>query len=134
VDLKLGPHSGGCGACSGVVTVDANNATQPPVIRYNNEYYLIQHFASLLPSEQSRSVVTNITGSATGKLNQTLALGFTVRNSGRVLQLVNSDFVPQEIVVKDETLQQCFATTLPSQSLTSFTWDAQNKTEEIASA
>ena len=33
VDLKLGPHSGGCATCSGIVTVDATNNSIPYTVK-----------------------------------------------------------------------------------------------------
>jgi glucosylceramidase len=119
VDEKLGPHSGGCATCSGVVTVDAGNMSRPYVVRYNSEYYTIGHFSSLIVP-MSRRVVSGVKGGSGVQV-----LGAVTPTGHVVVQLMNEGTSGVEVVLQDVVRGECFVTTLPPQSLTSYRWNGQ---------
>ena len=118
VDLNLGPHSGGCAVCSGVVTVDATDSSVPYTVRYNSEYYEIGHFSALMPPMSTRITSTL---SAAGR-NNMQALAATTPDKSTVVQITNEGTSAQAVFVVDKVAGTCFTTTLAAQSLTSFKW------------
>jgi len=123
VDLNLGPHSGGCGTCSGVVTVDAGDSTKPYTVRYNSETYSIAHFSALIPPASVR-----VQSTSSGSVNH---LAFITPTGQRVVQLLNTRKATVSVLVKDTAAAICFNTVLPAQSLTSFTYMGQIDNRQI---
>ena len=114
VDRTGGPHSGGCGDCSGVVVVDAADTTKPYFVKRNSEFYSLAHFSSLIP--QNSNVVTN-------KAQSINALTFTTPDHRRVIQLLNSGTSTVQVVVNDQDIKgACFSVNVAAQSQWSLTY------------
>ena len=118
VDLSLGPHSGGCGTCSGVVTVDAGNTSRPYLVKYNSEYYSLAHFSALLPPMSTR-VASAVT--AAGRTAMQVVTAVTPDGS-TVVQVGYQGAADTPLFVVDEVAGLCFQTSLAAGSLTSFKW------------
>jgi len=116
VDLNLGPHSGGCGTCSGVVTVDAGDLSKPYTVRYNSETYSIAHFSALIPPN-ANNVLTD-----TDNDDGVLHLGFVNPDGSRVVQLLNTNRATQQVMVYEKEINSCFTMVLAAQSLYSFVY------------
>lgn len=125
VDLNLGPHSGGCGTCSGVVTVDAADTSKPYTVRYNSETYSIAHFSVLIPPDSIK--VETVSSSATMSVSH---LGFTTPQGNRVVQILNENTQSVQVVINDDQLNQCITAEVAAQSLYSFVYPTGSNEEE----
>ena len=126
VNASFGPHSGGCGTCSGVVTVDVPSSGAYTVKR-NNEYYTLGHFASFIPPG-SVKLATSQTGAGSW-----LGMAVQTASSGRVVQLLNNDDSAVQLVVLDQSSGGCFTTTVEAQSLSTYVWSNAASTTVSAS-
>ena len=118
VDLSLGPHSGGCATCSGVVTVDVPSDGSAYTVRRNNEYYTLGHFASFIPPGSVKLATTQQGGSDWS------GIAVQTTDSGRVVQLLNNNDDEGQVVVLDEQSGGCFVATVAGKSLSTFVWSS----------
>lgn len=110
LDEKHGPHSGGCGNCSGLVTIDAKTGA----VSRTDEYYAFAHFSRfVLPGAQR--VWSNATG---GGLDN---VAFRNAHDGTlVLVAVNSSQWARAISVVQDAM--AFHYTMPAESVATFVW------------
>ncbi len=112
LDDNFGPHLGGCGTCTGVVTVNSDGS-----IYRNAEYYTLGHLARFVRPGAVR--IASTTGGDTGV--QTVAF----RNPDRSVALIawNADqTAAQTLSVHDDGA--AFAYQLPAGAVATFTWTA----------
>ena len=119
LDLNDGPQTGGgCIDCASVVTVDAGNATQPYVVQYSSEFYMIGHFSSFIPPN-SRLLQTNT--SAVANASGLLALAAITPDQTVVVQLLNTAATsPITVLVRDQQAQKCMVVAVLPESLSTF--------------
>lgn len=111
LDEQHGPHSGGCGLCKGIVTIDSHTGE----VTRNDEYYAFAHFSRfVLPG------AVRVGSSETDtKLNN---VAFQNPSDGSlVLVVVNSHIDARTISVKEG--QTGFQYTMPPQSVATFVWN-----------
>jgi glucosylceramidase len=112
LDEQHGPHSGGCDACKGVVTIDSRTGA----VSRNDEYYAIAHFSRFVLPGAVR-VVSNPT-------DKSLLDNVAFQNASYgsvVLVMVNSNTAPRRVVVKQDEAR--FQYTLPPESVATFVWE-----------
>jgi len=114
LDTDHGPHSGGCGTCRGLVTIDLH--ASPPGISYTGDFYALAQASKFVKPGATRI------GSTT--------LG---RESLESVAFQNSDGSIALLVLNNHTEQTEFAiawhgrtlsTSLPSRTLATYTWSA----------
>jgi glucosylceramidase len=111
LDEHHGPHSGGCDACKGVVTIDSGTGA----VSRNDEYYAIAHFSKFVLPDAER-----VGSNATDKGLDNVA--FQNASYGSVvLVMVNSNLQARRVVVKQDETR--FQYTLPPQSVATFVWN-----------
>ena len=118
VDLRQGPHSGGCGDCSGTVTVDvaADNYT----VVLNGQLYNIAHFTALLPVNSTR---LNTSTEQTDQAQLSHLAFIRGGDDGRLVQIMNEAETAQTVVVKEEGVKgACVQVTVEGQSMLSLLW------------
>ncbi|HEX5305836.1 MAG TPA: glycoside hydrolase family 30 beta sandwich domain-containing protein [Dyella sp.] len=110
LDEQHGPHSGGCGECKGVVTIDSRTGA----VSRNDEYYAFAHFSRfVLPG------ALRVGSSETEKGVNNVAF----RNPGDeslVLVVVNSHTDARTISVAEGST--AFQYAMPPQSVATFVW------------
>ena len=116
VDLNLGPHSGGCATCSGVVTVDVPSNGTAYTIRRNNEYYTLGHFAAFIQPGSVKLASTQSGGSSWS------GLAVLTAGPGRVVELLNNAGSAVQVAVTDDISGCCFVATIAPHSLSTFVW------------
>jgi glucosylceramidase len=111
LDENHGPHSGGCGDCKGLVTIDSRSGA---VIR-NDEYYAFAHFSRfVLPG------AVRVGSTATGPDIRNAA--FRNIGDGRVVLVVtNSGKVAHEVSVGQGKMY--FRYKMPAESVATFSWN-----------
>ena len=92
LDPRGGPHHGGCGTCSGVVTV--NDAGQ---VRRNAEYFTLGHLARFVPPGSMRIASTSF--GTTGWNGEVMDAAFRTPDGSIALVLHNENDEPREIAV-----------------------------------
>jgi len=111
LDEQHGPHSGGCDACKGVVTIDSHTGA----VSRNDEYYAIAHFSRFVLPGAVRVVSTATNKGIDNVAFQNASYGSVV------LVMVNSNTQARRIVVEQDETR--FQYTLPAQSVATFVWD-----------
>jgi glucosylceramidase len=111
LDEQHGPHSGGCDACKGVVTIDSHTGE----VSRNDEYYAFAHFSRfVLPG------AVRVGSSETDKGLDNVAFQNTSDGS-IVLVMVNSNTSTRRVsVVQGQT---GFQYALPPESVATFVWN-----------
>jgi glucosylceramidase len=111
LDEQHGPHSGGCGLCKGVVTIDS----QTGAVSRNDEYYAFAHF--------SRFVLAGAVRVGSSETDKDLPnVAFENPSDGSVvLVVVNSHVVARNVSVTQG--QGGFQYTMPPQSVATFVWN-----------
>ncbi len=108
LDQTLGPHTGGCGTCTPIVTV--NNSTG--AVTYGIEYYTLGHFSKYVPPGALRIYSSNSLGM--------VSAAFLNTDGSKALVAFNDSASTQSFSVQWGT--QSFAYTLPSLAGATFTW------------
>ena len=108
MDQTQGPHDGGCGTCTGLVTV--NNSTG--AITYSIEYYTMGHFSKYVLPGAQRVYSSNADGLASA--------AFLNSDGSKALVVYNDSSSAQSFSV--QWGNQSFAYTLPSLAGATFTW------------
>jgi glucosylceramidase len=111
LDEKHGPHTGGCGNCRGVVTIDSATGA----VTRNEEYYAFAH-ASRFVRPGARRVA-----STTG-VDSLESVAFRNSDDGSlVLIVLNPKSSPVSFVVRVGD-RRTFASTLPSAAVATYRW------------
>jgi glucosylceramidase len=110
LDQNQGPHSGGCGTCTGIVTVNSNSGT----ITYSGEFYTMGQFSKYVLSGAARVYSSNTLGIVTA------AFVNPVPDNLRVLVAFNDSSAIQTFVA--QWGRQSFTYTLPALAAATFTW------------
>ncbi|GIF25141.1 glucosylceramidase [Actinoplanes tereljensis] len=111
LDETNGPHTGGCGTCTGVVTVGAT-------VTRNAEYYTLGHLARFVRPGATRVASTSF--GTTGWNGQVMDVAFVNPDGSTVLVAHNENDNPQAVAVRIGDRQ--FSYTLPGGSLATFVW------------
>jgi glucosylceramidase len=114
LDPTGGPHVGGCGTCTGVVTVGPGDT-----VTDNAEYYTLGHLARFVKPGAVRIASTSF--GTTGWNGQVMDVAFRNPDGGTVLVAHNENDNPQTFAVKEG--DQSFTYTLPGGALATFTWN-----------
>jgi glucosylceramidase len=110
LDQNRGPHTGGCGTCSGIVTVNTSTKT----IAYGTEFYTLGHFSKFILPGATRVFSTNANGIVSA------AFVNAAPDSSRVLVVFNDSASTQTFQAQWGT--QSFTYTLPSLAGATFRW------------
>ena len=111
VDENLGPHNGGCGTCTGLVTVHRNDARRGQV-DYTIEYYTMGHLTKFV-----RPGAVRIDSSANGTVPN---VAFRNTDGSKALIAYNTSGGAQS--VKVNWGGQSFVYSLPARTSATFTW------------
>jgi glucosylceramidase len=108
LDQTMGPHDGGCGTCTPIVTV--NNSTG--AVTYDIEYYTLGHFSKFILPGAVRIYSSNTLG--------IVSAAFLNTDGSKALVAFNDSSSTQSFSV--QWGNQSFAYTLPSLAGATFTW------------
>jgi glucosylceramidase len=108
-----GPHVGGCGTCTGIVTIGSDGT-----VTDNAEYYALGHLARFVKPGAVRIASTSF-GTTAGN-GQIMDVAFRNPDGSTALVALNEDSAPQEFAVREGGEQ--FTYTLPGSSLATFLW------------
>ncbi|HZU55790.1 MAG TPA: discoidin domain-containing protein [Actinocrinis sp.] len=108
-----GPHVGGCGTCTGIVTVAADGT-----VTNDAEYYTLGHLARFVKPGAVRIASTSF--GTTGWNGQVMDVAFRDPDGTTVLVAHNENDNPQTFAVREG--DQAFTYTLPGGALATFTW------------
>jgi glucosylceramidase len=108
LDQNMGPHDGGCGTCTPIVTVNSSTGA----ITYDIEYYTMGHFSKYILPGALRVYSSNTLGM--------VSAAFLNTNGSKALVAFNDSASTQSFSVQWGT--QSFAYTLPSLAGATFTW------------
>ncbi|GAA0479471.1 glucosylceramidase [Paractinoplanes deccanensis] len=117
LDETNGPHTGGCGTCTGVVTV-ASDGT----VTRNAEYYTLGHVARFLRPGAVRVAGTSF--GTTGWNGQIQDVAFANPDGSTVLVAHNQNDNPQTFGVRFG--DRSFTYTLPGGALATFVWSGRS--------
>ena len=110
LDEQHGPHAGGCDACKGVVTIDANTGA----VSRNDEYYAFAHFSRFVLPGAAR---VRSSAAADGMDN----VAFQNEHGGAVvLVVVNGNEQKHRVSVRQGVTR--FQYDLPGHSVATFVW------------
>jgi glucosylceramidase len=112
VDENMGPHNGGCGTCTGLITVHRNDARRGQV-DYTIEYYTMGHLTKFVKPGAVR-----IDSSANGTVPN---VAFKNPDGSKALIAYNSSGSTQS--VKVNWGGQSFVYNLPTKTSATFTWN-----------
>lgn len=113
LDPSNGPHVGGCGTCTGIVTVGPGDT-----VTNDAEYYTLGHLARFVKPGAVRIGSTSF--GTTGWNGQVMDVAFRNPDGGTVLVAHNENDNPQAVTVREGDL--AFTYTLPGGALATFTW------------
>lgn len=113
LDPNGGPHTGGCGTCTGVVTVNPDGT-----VTKNAEYYTLGHLARFVQPGAVRIASTSF--GTTGWNGQVMDVAFRNPNGSTVLVAHNENDNPTTFAVREGG--QDFTYTLPGGALATFVW------------
>jgi hypothetical protein len=108
LDQNMGPHTGGCGTCTPIVTVNSSSGA----ITYAIEYYTTGHFSKYILPGASRIYSSNANG--------IVSAAFLNPGGSKALVVFNDSTSTQGFQIQWGT--QSFAYTLPSLTGATFTW------------
>jgi glucosylceramidase len=111
VDENLGPHNGGCGTCTGLVTVHRNDSRRGQV-DYTVEYYTMGHLTKFV-----RPGAVRIDSTANGTVPN---VAFKNPDGSKALIAYNTSGSTQ--TVKVNWNGQSFTYSLPTKTSATFTW------------
>jgi glucosylceramidase len=115
LDATGGPHLGGCGTCTGLVTANADGT-----VTTNAEYYTIGHLAKFVKPGAVRIASTSF--GTTGWNGQIMDVAFRNPDGSTALVVHNENDDPRSFAVA--VGDQIFDYTLPGGALATFTWPA----------
>ena len=113
LDPSGGPHVGGCGTCTGIVTVGPGDH-----VTDNAEYYTLGHLARFVQPGAVRIASTSF--GTTGWNGQIMDVAFRNPDGSTVLVAHNENDNPLTFAVREG--DQAFTYTLPGGALATFTW------------
>jgi glucosylceramidase len=113
LDPSGGPHVGGCGTCTGILTVGPGDTVTPDA-----EYYALGHLSRFVQPGAVRIASTSF--GTTGWNGQIMDVAFVNPNGSTVLVAHNENDNPQSFSVSENG--QSFDYTLPGASLATFVW------------
>jgi glucosylceramidase len=113
LDPSGGPHVGGCGTCTGILTVGPGDTVTP-----NAEYYSLGHLSRFVQPGAVRIASTSF--GTTGWNGQIMDVAFVNPGGSTVLVAHNENDNPQAFSVSENG--QSFNYTLPGGSLATFIW------------
>ncbi|HSQ30439.1 MAG TPA: glycoside hydrolase family 30 beta sandwich domain-containing protein [Gemmatimonadaceae bacterium] len=108
LDENHGPHTGGCGNCRGVVTIDSRTGA----VTRNEEYYALAHASRFVKPGARR-----IESSMIARLDN---VAFHNADGSSVLIVLNSDTTTRTFAVRDR--DRTFDYTLPAGAVVTFRW------------
>jgi glucosylceramidase len=108
LDQNRGPHAGGCGTCTPLVTVNTTNGS----VSYPIDYYTLGHFSRFVISGATRVYSSNATG--------IISTAFVNPDGTKVLVAFNDTNASNTFQVAWGT--QSFSYTLPALSGVTFAW------------
>ena len=108
LDENQGPHTGGCGTCTGIVTVNSTSGN----ITYGSEFYTMGHFSKYVLPGAARVYSSNALGMVTA--------AFVNPDDSKALVAFNDSSQSQTFEVQWGT--QSFTYTLPAFAGATFTW------------
>jgi glucosylceramidase len=123
LDETNGPHTGGCGTCTGVLTVDAAGT-----VTRNAEFYTLGHLARFVKPGASRVASTSF--GTTGWNGQVQDVAFVNPDGSTVLVAHNQNDNPQAFAVRYGG--ESFTYTLPGGALATFVWRGRTGDRPIA--
>jgi len=113
LDPSGGPHVGGCGTCTGIVTVGPGDT-----VTNDAEYFTLGHLARFVRPGAVRIGSTSF--GTTGWNGQVMDVAFRNPDGSTVLVAHNENDNPQAVIVREG--DEAFAYTLPGGALATFTW------------
>ena len=113
LDPSGGPHVGGCGTCTGIVTVGPGDTVTP-----NAEYYALGQLSRFVQPGAVRIASTSF--GTTGWNGQIMDVAFVNPDGSTVLVVHNENDNPQSFSVSENG--QSFSDALPGDSLATFVW------------
>jgi glucosylceramidase len=113
LDPSGGPHVGGCGTCTGIITVGPGDH-----VTDNAEYYTLGHLARFVQPGAVRIASTSF--GTTGWNGQIMDVAFRNPDGSTVLVAHNENDNPLTFAVREG--DQAFTYTLPGGALATFTW------------
>jgi glucosylceramidase len=118
LDSTGGPHNGGCGTCTGLVTVQPDGS-----VVTDAEYYTIGHLSKFVKPGARRIASTSF--GTTGWNGQIMDAAFRNPDGSTALVVHNQHDDPRSFAVNvgDRT----FEYTLPGGALATFTWTSQHR-------
>ena len=116
LDPSGGPHVGGCGNCTGILTVGPGDKVTP-----NAEYYTLGHLSRFVKPGAVRIASTSF--GTTGWNGQVMDVAFRDPDGTTVLVAHNENDNPQTFGVLEGG--RSFTYTLPGDSLATFTWNGE---------
>ena len=123
LDETNGPHNGGCGTCTGVLTVGSDGT-----VTRNAEFYTLGHAARFVKPGAVRVASTSF--GTTGWNGQVMDVAFVNPDGSTVLVAHNENDNPQAFAVRYSG--QTFTYTLPGGALATFVWRGQSSDRPIA--
>ena len=121
LDPAGGPHNGGCGTCTGVVTVGPGQT-----VTENAEYYTLGHLARFVRPGAVRIASTSF--GTTGWNGQIMDAAFRNRDGSTALVVHNENDEPRSFAVAQGG--SSFEYTLPGGALATFTWPASRALDD----
>ncbi|MFI6096264.1 discoidin domain-containing protein [Lentzea sp. NPDC051213] len=118
LDSTGGPHNGGCGTCTGLVTVQPDGS-----VRTDAEYYTIGHLSKFVKPGARRIASTSF--GTTGWNGQIMDAAFRNPDGSTALVVHNENDDPRTFAVN--VGERTFEYTLPGGALATFTWPASAK-------
>jgi glucosylceramidase len=109
-----GPHVGGCGTCTGVLTVSSDGT-----VTRNAEYYTLGHLSRFVQPGAVRIASTSF--GTTGWNGQIMDVAFRNPDGSTVLVAHNENDNPQTFAVREG--DRDFTYTLPGGALATFVWN-----------
>ena len=116
LDENQGPHTGGCGTCTPIVTVNSTSGN----ITYGTEFYTMGHFSKYVLPGATRVYSSNALGTVTA------AFVNPAPDNSRVMVAFNDSSQIQTFEVQWGT--QSFTYTLPALAGATFTWSGTQST------
>lgn len=108
LDQNQGPHTGGCGTCTPIVTVNSSSGA----MTYSSEFYTMGHFSKYVLPGASRVYSSNALGIVTA--------AFVNSDNSRVVVAFNDSSQSQSFELQWGT--QSFTYTLPGLAAATFHW------------
>ncbi|WP_250031677.1 glycoside hydrolase family 30 beta sandwich domain-containing protein [Paractinoplanes maris] len=125
LDETNGPHNGGCGTCTGVLTVNDDGS-----VTRNAEFYTLGHLARFVKPGAVRVASTSF--GTTGWNGRVMDVAFVNPDGSTVLVAHNENDNPQAFAVQYGG--RTFEYTLPGGSLATFVWRGRSSDRPIVPA